>query len=133
MSSLFDFRKYDTEFKGRPVSMELRPLKSREVAEFLPLFLTLAEKAKAHGKEVGRDIKFTLNNAEDIKIVIEAQAKAVEVLPNAVRNLTGIDDGWPTVCEQMYYLPFVMDLLTRLVAISSVTEEDAKNSGRPSS
>lgn len=130
MSSLFDFRVYETEFKGRPISMELRPLKSREMAEFLPMFLMLAAKNREKQRE---GVKFTLDNADDIKIVIEAQAKAAGILPSAVRGLTGIDDDWPTICEQMYYLPFVMEVLTRLVAISSVTEEDAKNSERPSS
>jgi hypothetical protein len=116
--------------------MEIRPLKSREVAEFLPMFLILAGKMKQQtNKTVGakiEDIKFTLDNAEDINVVIAAQEKAGSILPNAVRNLSGIEDEWSTICEQMYYLPFVMDVLVRLVAISSVTGEDSKNSGRPS-
>jgi hypothetical protein len=129
MSSLFDFRKYETEFKGKPVSMEIRPLKSRQMVEFLPMFLMLSAKGEQHKEGT----KFVLNNADDIKIVVEGQAKAASIFPDAVRGLTGIDDDWPTICEQMYYLPFVMDLLTKLVAISSMTEEEVKNSKGPSS
>jgi hypothetical protein len=129
MSSLFDFQKWETEFRSSKVSMELRPLKSREVAEFLPFFMAVRSKSEKAKK--GDQLSF--DDPEEIKTVFAAQAKAVDILPNAVRNLAGVDDNWQTICEEVLYLPLVIDILVRLMTISYASKEDSKNSGGPSS
>ena len=135
MSSLFDFQRWETEFRGGKVSMELRPLKSREVAEFLPFFMLVrakSEKKKKEAQEKAED-KLSFEDPEEIKMVFAAQEKAGTILPNAVRGLVGVDDNWQTICEEVLYLPLVMDILVRLMAISYASKEDSKNSGGPSS
>ncbi len=128
-SGLFDYRQHTTKFRGKDVAMEIRPLKTKEMGLVLPFFMDLQKfKEKMVVKDLGEGKqKVTVEDPEAIKRLFELQEKAIEILPGAVRNLVGIEDDWKTVCEEVYYFSFVLDIVMHLFQITQLTESDAKN------
>ena len=124
MSNLFDFQKYETTFVGKPVTMEIRPLKSREMIQVLPIIAKINKKMKEQ-PELKDKLRF--DDEESITMALSVQDKVKDIVPNAVRNLEGIDDNWTVICEEFYYLPFVLELVLKLTAISQIGEPAIKN------
>ena len=134
-SGLFEFRPWSATFRGDPVTAEVRPLKTKEMAIVLPFVIGLEgfkESAEVIDLGEGKQ-KIKIKDPKMIQSLFEVQGKAADIFPSAVRNLTGIPDPWETICEQMYYMGFVVDLLLHLITITQVPEDALKNSEGPSS
>lgn len=136
MSSLFDFRKWSIEFDGKKIEMEVRPMKSREIIAMLPYFNKIQKKVKeqreadaAKGATAISDdmVATRFDDPESIEALFKIQEKAPEIMANAVRNITGIDDSVQTMCEEMYYLPLVINIMVHVFSLSQLTEKNVKN------
>lgn len=130
VSGLFDFRPYATKHKGEDVTMEVRPLKTKEMAIALSFSMTMQQNKDAIKVEKLEDgtKKITIGSPEAIKTMYDFQTQSLPVVSNAVRNLEGTpDDDWTVICEQSYYLPLVLDIMTHLMKITQLSEGDEKN------
>ncbi len=135
---LFGFQKWETTFKGKTVTMEIRPLKTREMAVVLPLSRMIAEKFKDLKKDtkdlttddpnqLSDKIKIVFEDPKQIQVVFDMQEKAADILPHAVRNIVGLKHGWKEICEEFYYMTFAVALLMKLISISVMDEKTTKN------
>jgi hypothetical protein len=130
MSSLFDYRPYEMDFSGKKVSMEIRPLKSREMMVILPLVMKINERIKSQQSDPALKSVIRFNDEESISLALSLQDKVKDIVPSAVRNMSGIDDPWTTICEEFFYFPFVLQIVMMLVSISQIGEAESKNSDR---
>lgn len=126
---LFDYRPWTMKFKGKDVTMEIRPMKTKEMAIVLPLSRLMAEKWKDTKQDATAEDKAMMifDDPEQIQSLFDTQAKAIEILPNAVRNLQGIEHDWKTICEEFYYMSFAIAVLIQLLSISMIGLDEAKN------
>ena len=136
-SGLFDFKKKETIFRGKTVTMEMRPMKTKEMAMVLPYFMDLQkfkEKMKVEPIE-GEPGKFKvkIEDPEAVRGLMGMLEEAKPVILAAVRNLEGIEDTLETVCEEFYYFPLAMDITMALFRVTKIGEEETKNSSEPSS
>lgn len=115
------WQKYDTEFNGHPVSMEIRPLKNSAMITLTP-YLGKAETIKEDGK----------NMVEAVVNMYDIQRIAKDILPDHVKNITGltVNNEPPTpetLADESMLSSLVLDIIGKLSLISQLTREDEKN------
>ena len=128
---MFGYRPWTTTYKGKDIAMEIRPLKTKEMAIVLPISKMMADKWKTLNPDQQKSEKpmIRFEDPGDIEKMFDMQGKAGEILPNACRNLTGITEGhgWKEISEEFYYMSLAIAILMKLISISIVGEEDTKN------
>ena len=116
------WQKYETEFSGHKISMEIRPLKNSAMIALTP-FLGKADDIK-DGK---------MNKVQVIVELYEVQKIAKDIFPDHLQNIEGItvNDQPLTVeilTEESMFSSLSLDIITQMNAITQLTEIDSKNS-----
>jgi len=122
---LLDWRRFETEFDGATVSMEVKPLKRGAFLRLLPV-LDMFQKASGNPNDMQRATEFDTVMGEIGKF-----------LPEYVRNIAGfeVDGRPPTIQDIIDETPFARlctDMIIELTRISTLSAQDSKNSEGPS-
>jgi hypothetical protein len=122
---LLDWRKFETEFDGNTVSMDVKPLKRGAFLRLLPV-LDMFQAAASNASDTQR--------VADFDTVMGAIGK---FLPEYVKNITGfeVDGRPPTIQDIIDETPFARlctDVIIELTRISTLSAQESKNSEGPS-
>ena len=139
MDLVIDWRKYETEFMGEPVSMELRPLKRWAWFELAPLLENHNPKKE---DETAQEYIARLTEDERKKMSHDSeklQELSAKIFPEHVKNIQGITVNgevptWEQISEEIIFLNLCVDICGQLAEVSTLTKTDEKNSeGLPAS
>lgn len=117
---LVSWRKWETEFNGDKVEMEIHTLNRSEFLSLLPIMDEYSAMASKEEK----------NQAANIGRILDSLAP---IIIQKVRNLSGflIDSEPPQISalfEHADFMPLVMDITFRIINISQLGKEEEKNS-----
>jgi hypothetical protein len=118
-----DWQKYETDFRGHKIEMEIRPLKRWASMLLTPLYLEGAETKKNKNKKITSD---------EANYMYRVQGIGAKILPEHIRNITGININNKTItisdlCEETIFAPLAMDIIAELSRISQLSDNDVKN------
>ena len=111
--------KHETEFDGEHVTVVFARLKRQD-------FYTLAPHMKVN--EDGESVMQFQDNvkmSEALTPILKKYIKEIHGLTDAA----GVPISIEQLCEEMYFVPLLGDVISALFAASRLSEEDAKNSG----
>lgn len=116
---LVGWRKWETEFNGDKVEMEIKALNRSEFLSLLPIMDEYSAMANKEEK----------NQAADIGKILDSLAP---IITPKVRNLSGflIDSEPPSAAilfEHADFMPLVMDITFKIINISQLGKEEEKN------
>jgi hypothetical protein len=120
MNIIIDWQPWSTKFSTAEVTMDLRPLKTSAMLLLMP--------------------HMNINMDDAVALVatsMEVQALAPQILPEHVRKIDGITvNGQPItpehLAEESIFTQLTAEIMGQLMAISTVSRDAEKNSGRPS-
>ena len=127
MDVVIIWQKYQTTFRGAPVSMELRPLRRDGMLAVLPFFSATED----HGEtEAERNIKLTIAAGA-------LQEKIKPFIGQSVRNIEGLTvNGEPMnldhLTDEFIFIDLFTAVISELFTRSALSRADEKNSGEPS-
>ena len=136
---IIKWQKWEIEFQGEKISMELLPLKVGTNLLLTPFFIRIEEqdnKGKALGigkKDVTVDQdKLSQYIIESTRLETELQNVCRDIFPSHVRDIQGMTiNGKPVdpiiLCEEPIFSTLVLQIVTQLYKISRITAEQAKN------
>ena len=133
---LIDWQKYETEFRGHKISMELRPLKRGTSILLIPFFIE-AEKRRAEIKAQKKKIPQKTDvereaTGEELSFMYRVQEIAEKILPDHMRNFEGLTINNNAIsandlCSESIFASLVMNIIAELAKITQLTNDEVKN------
>ena len=136
---IIKWQKWETEFQGEKISMELLPLKVGTNLLLTPFFIRIEEQDNK-GKAIGigkKDVKIDQDKLsqyiiESTRLETELQNVCRDIFPSHVRDIQNMTINDKPVdpiilCEEPVFSSLVLQIVTRLYRISRITAEQAKN------
>lgn len=132
MDIIIKWEKYETEFNGEVVTMNLRPLKRPAMLLLMP-YITEATVREPKSAD-------DMNDSDIIGVVMDSykvQGLVGDIFPEHMKDLKGITVNGEPVTPEMFQEeiilnPLVVDIMTKLMNISQLSKEDQKNLSSPS-
>lgn len=132
MDFLIGWQNYETEYKEKTVTMQLRSLKRDAhmvLVSHMDVFKTLAQKARMAIKKKAKTIDI---NPEDTRKMSKLLDDFAPFFPKYVRNIEGITiNGQPPTPEMIFdeavFSSLVTDIISQLTVITALSQADEKN------
>lgn len=143
---IIDWEPYTTDFRGREVAMQLRPLKRWASILLTPIYeesgeiAKKKEKVKKFIKDQGKDVEIPkelqLTN-EELNFIYRVQEVATKVFPEHVKDITGITINKKPItiidlCDETAFGSLCMDIIGELSKRSQLLGDEEKNLDGPS-
>lgn len=127
MSKYSPLTRFETTFEDDTVTMNLKQLSRKTFLSWMP-YLSKVERVEVDGEIVAR-----MDEESTMKLVNEA----ADILPQHVLDFRGLRDvdgnavDLATVISEVYFLPLVSEIVSKLIDIAQVQKQDEGKSAGP--
>jgi hypothetical protein len=131
---IIGWQKFETDFQGQKVSMEVRPLKRWAWFVLQPIFQKMPSKNKDETTEAYLERLTSDDMGRLTQGSADLQDASAKIFKDHVRNIEGITvNGEPVsfdvMAEEVVFMRLSIEICNKLMEISNIKDGEEKNSG----